>query len=51
MHAMTHAAHSPQRKRGWWRDFFEDHPGLGAKTPEWYTNPTLAHPDKQKVWV
>ena len=43
-------AHPPQRKRGWWREFFEDHPGLAAKTAESYTNPTLARPDKQKVW-
>jgi hypothetical protein len=37
-------------QRGWWRDFFEDHPRLAAKTPESYTNPTLARPDKQKAW-
>ncbi len=43
-------AHPPQRKRGWWRDLFEDHPGLVAKTPESFTNLALARPDKQKVW-
>lgn len=29
---------------------FEGHPGLAAKTPESYTNPALARPDKQKIW-
>ena len=43
-------SHPPQRNRGWWREFFEDHPGLTAKTPDSYTNPNLARPDKQKVW-
>jgi hypothetical protein len=43
-------SHPPQRNRGWWREFFEDHPGLTAKTSNSYTNPNLARPDKQKVW-
>jgi hypothetical protein len=43
-------AHPPQCNRGWWREYFEDHPGLKDKTPESFTNPSLARPDKQKVW-
>lgn len=43
-------AHPPQRKRGWWREFFEDHPGLSTKAPESYTNPNASRPDKHRVW-
>jgi hypothetical protein len=39
-----------RENEGWWRDIFEDHPGFAAKTRELYTNPTLARPDKQKIW-
>jgi hypothetical protein len=32
----------PKANRGWWRDYFEDHPGLITKQPEAYTNPGTA---------